>query len=150
MCNLKAAKMRGVESQAMVLCGESADGATVELVEPPAGAQPGDRVSVEGFPGEPDEQLNPKASIRVHVHACVRLLGSLCDVNGCWRSMAAEEDLRGGVRRVLLGRIARRDVPGQGAGDGRGRLHAQDGGGGQDSVDRAFLRRDMHRTLKSR
>jgi len=63
VCNLKAAKMRGVESQAMVLCGESADGATVELVEPPAGAQPGDRVSVEGFPGEPDEQLNPKKKI---------------------------------------------------------------------------------------
>ena len=32
----------------------------VELVTPPEGAGPGDRVTVEGFPGEPEEQLNPK------------------------------------------------------------------------------------------
>lgn len=35
----------------------------VELVEPPAGAAIGERVYVEGFPGEPDEQLNPKKKI---------------------------------------------------------------------------------------
>ena len=32
----------------------------VELVTPPEGATPGDRVTVEGFSGEPEEQLNPK------------------------------------------------------------------------------------------
>jgi methionyl-tRNA synthetase len=32
----------------------------VELVTPPEGAAPGDRVSAAGFPGEPEEQLNPK------------------------------------------------------------------------------------------
>lgn len=37
VCNLKPAKMRGVESQAMVLCAD--DGASkVELVQPPAGS----------------------------------------------------------------------------------------------------------------
>ena len=35
----------------------------VELVEPPEGSSPGDRVSVQGFQGEPDEQLNPKKKI---------------------------------------------------------------------------------------
>jgi hypothetical protein len=35
----------------------------VELVEPPEGAEVGERVSFEGFPGEADEQLNPKKKI---------------------------------------------------------------------------------------
>jgi hypothetical protein len=35
----------------------------VELVEPPAGAAVGERVGVEGFAGEPDEQLNPKKKV---------------------------------------------------------------------------------------
>lgn len=35
----------------------------VELCEPPAGAAIGERVTVEGFLGEPDEQLNPKKKI---------------------------------------------------------------------------------------
>jgi hypothetical protein len=35
----------------------------VELVEPPEGAAPGERVTFEGFPGEADEQLNPKKKI---------------------------------------------------------------------------------------
>ncbi len=32
-------------------------------MEPPAGAAVGERVFVEGFPGEPDEVLNPKKKI---------------------------------------------------------------------------------------
>ncbi|KAG7278553.1 hypothetical protein CRUP_033421 [Coryphaenoides rupestris] len=42
MCNLKPAKMRGVVSQAMVMCASSPD--KVEILDPPAGAVPGDRV----------------------------------------------------------------------------------------------------------
>lgn len=49
--------------QAMVLCGTSPDGNTVELVEPPAGAAVGERVSFEGHEGEPDDVLNPKKKI---------------------------------------------------------------------------------------
>ena len=63
LCNLKPANMRGVQSQAMVLAASSADGETVELVEPPAGCKPGERLTFEGFPGEPDEQLNPKKRV---------------------------------------------------------------------------------------
>jgi aminoacyl tRNA synthase complex-interacting multifunctional protein 1 len=51
LCNLKPAKMRGIESQAMVLCATSADGNTVELVQPPAGSKPGDIATFEGFQG---------------------------------------------------------------------------------------------------
>jgi hypothetical protein len=35
----------------------------VELVEPPEGVPPGERVTFEGYPGEADEQLNPKKKI---------------------------------------------------------------------------------------
>lgn len=49
----------------------------MELVEPPAGAAIGERVYVEGFPGEPDEQLNPKKKIWEAVSAQEVLLCSL-------------------------------------------------------------------------
>ncbi|XP_049900363.1 aminoacyl tRNA synthase complex-interacting multifunctional protein 1-like isoform X2 [Epinephelus moara] len=58
LCNLKPAKTRGVVSQAMIVCASSAD--RVEILEPPNGAAPGDRVTVQGFTGEPDKELNPK------------------------------------------------------------------------------------------
>ncbi|PNW86475.1 hypothetical protein CHLRE_02g087950v5 [Chlamydomonas reinhardtii] len=63
LCNLKPAAMRGVQSQAMVLAASSADGAQLELLEPPAGAKVGERISWPGFPGEPEEQLNPRKKV---------------------------------------------------------------------------------------
>ena len=51
MCNLKPAKMRGVVSQAMVMCASSPD--KVEILDPPAGSVPGDRLTFQGFPGTP-------------------------------------------------------------------------------------------------
>uniref|UniRef100_UPI00398F0B23 aminoacyl tRNA synthase complex-interacting multifunctional protein 1a n=1 Tax=Pristiophorus japonicus TaxID=55135 RepID=UPI00398F0B23 len=58
LCNLKPAKMRGVVSQAMVMCASSPE--KVEILDPPSDAVPGDRVTFEGYPGEPDKELNPK------------------------------------------------------------------------------------------
>ncbi|KAM3939262.1 aminoacyl tRNA synthase complex-interacting multifunctional protein 1 isoform 2-T3 [Leptodactylus fuscus] len=58
LCNLKPAKMRGVLSQAMVMCASSPE--KVEILDPPSGAVPGDRITFQGFPGEPDKELNPK------------------------------------------------------------------------------------------
>ncbi|KAK9762369.1 G4 quadruplex nucleic acid binding protein [Basidiobolus ranarum] len=64
VCNLKPANMRGIKSHAMVLAATSADGNTVELVTPPAGSKPGDRVYFEDFQdGKPEAQLNPKKKI---------------------------------------------------------------------------------------
>ena len=51
VCNLKKAKLGGVESTGMVLCGSDADG-KVEFVEPPADAAIGERVMVEGMDGD--------------------------------------------------------------------------------------------------
>ncbi|CAL8331576.1 unnamed protein product [Lota lota] len=70
MCNLKPAKMRGVVSQAMVMCASSPD--KVEILDPPAGAAPGDRVTFQGFPGEPDKELNPKKKVWEQVQPDLR------------------------------------------------------------------------------
>ncbi|XP_037081060.1 aminoacyl tRNA synthase complex-interacting multifunctional protein 1-like [Pollicipes pollicipes] len=61
LCNLKPAKMRGVTSQAMVMCASTPD--RVEILDPPAEAQPGDIVTCEGFVRRADAQLNPKKKI---------------------------------------------------------------------------------------
>jgi len=52
LANLKARKLVGFPSHGMVLCASSADGA-VKFVEPPADANVGERVFVEGYEGEP-------------------------------------------------------------------------------------------------
>lgn len=61
LCNLKPVKMRGVTSEAMVMCASSPD--KVEVLIPPTGAFPGDLVICEGYPREPEAQLNPKKKI---------------------------------------------------------------------------------------
>uniref|UniRef100_A0ABI7ZLT7 tRNA-binding domain-containing protein n=1 Tax=Felis catus TaxID=9685 RepID=A0ABI7ZLT7_FELCA len=61
LCNLKPAKMRGVISQAMVMCASSPE--KVEILAPPTGSVPGDRIVFDAFPGEPDKELNPKKKI---------------------------------------------------------------------------------------
>ncbi|KAI6128806.1 hypothetical protein EDD17DRAFT_1706309 [Pisolithus thermaeus] len=68
ICNLKPANMRGVKSFAMVLAATSKDGKEggIELIQPPPGAKPGDRVYFEGPEYEnaqPLSQLNPKKKI---------------------------------------------------------------------------------------
>lgn len=71
VCNLKPVTMRGIKSAAMVLAasprvapGEDDHHAgPVELVNPPADAEAGERVYFEGFEGEPDAVLNPKKKV---------------------------------------------------------------------------------------
>jgi len=61
LCNLKPSKMRGIVSEAMVMCASTPD--KVEILAPPPGSAPGDRVTVDGFTSNPDEVLNPKKKI---------------------------------------------------------------------------------------
>lgn len=61
LCNLKPAKMRGILSEAMVMCASTPE--KVEVLSPPAGAVPGDLVHCEGYDRHPDAQLNPKKKI---------------------------------------------------------------------------------------
>ena len=61
LCNLKPSKMRGIMSEAMVMCASTPE--KVEILAPPPGAKPGDVVEVKGFTRAPDAQLNPKKKI---------------------------------------------------------------------------------------
>jgi len=64
LCNLKPAKMRGVESKGMVLCASREEPKEVEPLAPPPGSVAGDKLVVEGYEsGTPDEQLNPKKKV---------------------------------------------------------------------------------------
>jgi hypothetical protein len=53
VCNLKAAKIVGFNSDGMVLAAKAEDGSKVELIDPPAGAAVGERVFIEGLTGDP-------------------------------------------------------------------------------------------------
>ncbi|RXI00533.1 hypothetical protein DVH24_000767 [Malus domestica] len=84
LCNLKPANMRGIKSEAMVLAASNSDHTTVELVEPPEGAQVGERVTFPGFVGEADEILNPKKKVwetlQVDLHTNTELVACYKDV----------------------------------------------------------------------
>ncbi|XP_062342441.1 tyrosine--tRNA ligase, cytoplasmic [Osmerus eperlanus] len=65
LCNLKPQKMRGVESQAMLLCASiEGEPRKVEPLDPPEGSSPGEQVFVEGYEaGKPGDKLNPKKKV---------------------------------------------------------------------------------------
>lgn len=77
VANLKPVNMRGIKSQAMVLCATSPDGDTVRLLQPPAGAKVGERVYFPGTGAEragvPDAQLNPKKKVFERVAEALRV-----------------------------------------------------------------------------
>ncbi|KAK5645755.1 hypothetical protein RI129_004219 [Pyrocoelia pectoralis] len=63
LCNLKPAKLRGIESKGMLLCANLAP-KQIEAICPPPGTAAGEKVYVEGHEnGTPDEVLNPKKKV---------------------------------------------------------------------------------------
>ncbi|KAK6474304.1 tyrosine--tRNA ligase [Huso huso] len=77
LCNLKPQKMRGIESQAMLLCASiEGEGRRVEPLDPPAGSAPGERVFVEGYEaGKPDDELKPKKKVFEKLQADFKISG---------------------------------------------------------------------------
>ncbi|XP_023026097.2 tyrosyl-tRNA synthetase [Leptinotarsa decemlineata] len=64
LCNLKPAKMRGILSEGMVLCASVDEPKQVEILIPPSGSFPGQRVYIQNYEsGNPDEVLNPKKKV---------------------------------------------------------------------------------------
>ncbi|KAG2495304.1 hypothetical protein HYH03_006576 [Edaphochlamys debaryana] len=63
VCNLKPAKMREVMSYGMVLCASDEGHTKVDPVLVPEGVPIGERITVEGFTGEPPAELNPKKKV---------------------------------------------------------------------------------------
>ena len=60
-------KMRGVLSQAMVLCAASQDGTVMELLTPPEGAKVGERIFFKGHTDQPLPQLPTKQKLGSHI-----------------------------------------------------------------------------------
>lgn len=86
LCNLKPAKMRGIESSGMVLCAsiENNGVKSVEPLEPAEGSKPGDKVFIESYEqGEPDKILNPKKKIWEQLQVDLKV-SNLCEAQ--WQS----------------------------------------------------------------
>ncbi|XP_076019087.1 aminoacyl tRNA synthase complex-interacting multifunctional protein 1 [Genypterus blacodes] len=62
LCNVKACKLKGVVSQARLLCCSSSD-ECMELLVPPSGSVPGDRITFHNYPGDPDRELQSKQRV---------------------------------------------------------------------------------------
>jgi methionine--tRNA ligase beta chain len=58
LCNLKAANMRGVRSEGMVIAASNDDHSQVQLVDIPAGSKVGERITVAGDNGPADKVIN--------------------------------------------------------------------------------------------
>lgn len=58
LCNLKASKLRGHISEGMLMCAKTGD--TMELLEPPENAQPGDLVYCESYDRVPAAERDKK------------------------------------------------------------------------------------------
>lgn len=92
LCNLKPAKMRGVTSEAMVMCASTPE--KVEVLAPPAGSVPGDIVVCEGYPRNPDAQLNPKKKIFETVAPDLKTNGELI---ACYKGKSLVVEGKGAV-----------------------------------------------------
>ena len=97
LCNLKPAKMRGVTSEAMVMCASTPD--KVEILTPPAGAVPGDLVECPGYPRTPDAQLNPKKKI---FETCAPDLTTNDKMEACFKGVAWQVPGKGPVKSQTL------------------------------------------------
>lgn len=97
LCNLKPAKMRGVLSEAMVMCASTPD--KVEVLSPPAGAVPGDLVECPGFPRTPDAQLNPKKKV---FETCAPDLTTNGKLEACFKGVAWQVPGKGPITAQSL------------------------------------------------
>ncbi|XP_055373132.1 aminoacyl tRNA synthase complex-interacting multifunctional protein 1 [Condylostylus longicornis] len=92
LCNLKPAKMRGITSEAMVMCASTPE--KVEVLSPPPNAVPGDLVYCEGYERAPDTQLNPKKKI---FETCAPDLMTNNDLVACFKGTPLHVPGKGNV-----------------------------------------------------
>lgn len=97
LCNLKPAKMRGVTSEAMVMCASTPE--KVEILIPPPGSVPGDQVLCDQYPGEPDSLLPPKKKIFEQVAPDLKTDGGC---NATYKSAALKVSGKGVIKSSTL------------------------------------------------
>ncbi|XP_054273186.1 aminoacyl tRNA synthase complex-interacting multifunctional protein 1-like isoform X2 [Macrosteles quadrilineatus] len=96
LCNLKPQKMRGIVSEAMVLCASTPQ--TVELLIPPADAKAGDNITVPGYPRNPDLPfMNPKKKIFEKVAEDLKVNSNK---QACYKEVPWEVEGKGGYITV--------------------------------------------------
>jgi hypothetical protein len=78
-------------SHAMVMCASTPE--KVEILTPPSDSKPGDKVTIEGFIGTPDQQLNPKKKVSLICRALFLRLTL---------SLQLESFVFGNFERILL------------------------------------------------
>ena len=81
LCNVKKGPLRDQLSEGMVMCASNEDHTVVDFVAPPAGAKNGEKVTFEGFTGEPVEVLVPKKKM---FEACAPKLKTNDDGVACY------------------------------------------------------------------
>ena len=81
LCNVKKGPLREQMSEGMVMCASNEDHTVVDFVQPPEGAVNGEKVSFEGFAGEPVEVLVPKKKM---FEACAPKLRTNADGVACY------------------------------------------------------------------
>jgi aminoacyl tRNA synthase complex-interacting multifunctional protein 1 len=98
LCNLKPAKMRGITSEAMVMCASSPD--KVEIMAPPANSVPGDVITCEGFSRNPDLPfMNPKKKIFEAVAPDLKVNS---DLVGCYKGSPLIVEGKGPMKSQTL------------------------------------------------
>jgi len=100
LCNLKPAKMRGVLSQAMVMCASTPE--KVEVLTPPENSVPGDLVEFPGYPRVPDSVLNPKKKI---FETCAPDLKTNADKVAVYKDAAMTVPGKGSVVAATLAQV---------------------------------------------
>ncbi|XP_060079508.1 tyrosine--tRNA ligase, cytoplasmic-like [Ylistrum balloti] len=93
LCNLKPQKMRGIESQAMLMCASVDDPRVVEPLDPPEGSATGEKVFFDGYDGKPDEELKPKKKVWENLQPDLRTNGD------------CEAEWQGSTMKTKLGNI---------------------------------------------
>ena len=99
ICNLKARKIAGTESQAMVLCASDADKSKLCFVTPPEGSAPGELVTWEGYPGAPEasKKMDKKKAWEAIQPLLATDASGVCVYKGSGAGGTAAFTLKGGV-----------------------------------------------------
>lgn len=94
--------MRGVKSEGMVLAATGENG-TVELLEPPKGSEPGERIFFEGYDqtASPDPVLNPKKKVWETIQPGLFTDNELV---AKYRKTAIDDDSGGSIHTMLTHR----------------------------------------------
>eukprot|EP01064_Diplonema_japonicum_P039019 TRINITY_DN9672_c0_g1_i1.p1 TRINITY_DN9672_c0_g1~~TRINITY_DN9672_c0_g1_i1.p1 ORF type:complete len:789 (+),score=294.33 TRINITY_DN9672_c0_g1_i1:51-2417(+) len=85
LCNLKPQAMRDVESCGMVLCASPADKSTVKVLDVPAGAKIGERISFKGYSPSPDTREAVDEIHKKKKDALIEPLNTNAEGIACWK-----------------------------------------------------------------